>query len=393
MARRRVLGLPEEVASGLSFCVTSAAMTLLNKAVLSSFHFTAPTTLLCFQCTISLLLVVLASFAGYGQLPSINLRLLWLWLPVNILFVGMVWTSFYALRNLGVAMVTVLKNLTNFLVIFGDLLIFNKRYSSGVWATLVLMLVSALCSAATDLAFDASGYTWQMINNTFTAAYSLWLRAVITKMSVITHKQGGTDEFGMVVFNNLLSIPMIAALIFITGEAWTVAKEPALKQPAFLLAAASSGIIGFLISIASMWFLSCTTATTFSLVGSLNKIPLAVLGMLLFKAPTSTNNLISVMVGLLAGAVFAHAKSRDAAQARQAKGGENSSYGNAAANASSSPAARKYHKRTSSDASSIGTISRSNSDQMLPLHVSSQRGSSYNMLEYVQIVSKKKVDQ
>ena len=297
-------------------------------------------------------------------------------------------------------MVTVLKNLTNFLVIFGDLLIFKKRYSSGVWATLVLMLISALCSAATDLAFDASGYTWQMINNAFTAAYSLWLRAVITKMSVITHKQGGTDEFGMVVFNNLLSIPMIAALVFITGEAWTVAKEPALKQPAFLIAAASSGIIGFLISIASMWFLSCTTATTFSLVGSLNKIPLAVLGMLLFKAPTSTNNLLSVMVGLIAGAVFAQAKARDAAQARQGKGGAgssaaagDSSSNGAAANASSSFAAHRYHRRTSSDASSIGTISRSSSDQMLPVHVSSQKGSSYNMLEYVQVVSKKKVDQ
>ncbi len=35
---------------------------------------------------------------------------------VNILFVGMVWSSFFALRALGVAMVTVLKNLTNFLV-------------------------------------------------------------------------------------------------------------------------------------------------------------------------------------------------------------------------------------------------------------------------------------
>lgn len=116
----------------------------------------------------------------------------------------------------------------------------------------------------------------------------------------------------MVVYNNLLSIPMIAVLIFVTGEAWRLDQEVALKHWGFQLAAAASAVIGFWISVASMWFLSCTTATTFSLVGSLNKIPLAVLGMLLFKAPTSLNNVVSVMIGLAAGVVFAHAKSQSA---------------------------------------------------------------------------------
>eukprot|EP00775_Hariotina_reticulata_P013510 gene13510-13635_t len=283
-------------------------MTLLNKAALSAFHFTAPTALLCFQCSLTLALVYVAYALGFGKPPVMNLRLLQLWLPVNVLFVGMVWTSFYALSSIGVAMVTVLKNLTNFLVIFGDLYFFDKRYSWGVWATLFMMLASAVCSAATDLSFSAAGYTWQMVNNIFTAAYSLRLRAVIMQMSVVTQKQGGTDELGMVVYNNLLSLPMILALVFLTGEAGRLDQEAVLQQWGFIMAAVSSAVISFLISLASMWFLSCTTATTFSLVGSLNKIPLAMLGMLLFKAPTSTNNLISVMIGLAAGVVFAHAK-------------------------------------------------------------------------------------
>eukprot|EP00878_Enallax_costatus_P011873 GHUV01012397.1.p1 GENE.GHUV01012397.1~~GHUV01012397.1.p1 ORF type:complete len:352 (+),score=58.12 GHUV01012397.1:297-1352(+) len=308
------LGVSEELMAGCCFCITSASMTLLNKAALSAFHFTAPTTLLCFQCTLTLVLVGLAYALGFGRPPQINLRLLQMWLPVNILFVGMVWTSFYALRNIGVAMVTVLKNLTNFLVIFGDLYFFDKRYSAGVWATLFLMLASAICSAATDLAFDAVAYTWQMVNNFFTAAYSLYLRHVITRMAIVTHKQGGTDELGMVVYNNLLSIPMIFALTFLTGESSRLGKESAIAEWGFQIAAVTSAVLSFLISIASMWFLSCTTATTFSLVGSLNKIPLAILGMSLFKTPTSINNVISVMIGLAAGVVFAHAKATSKVQ-------------------------------------------------------------------------------
>ena len=54
---------------------------------------------------------------------------------------------------------------------------FGKRYGGGVWAALALMLLSALCSAATDLSFNAVGYAWQGANNVLTAAYSLALRA------------------------------------------------------------------------------------------------------------------------------------------------------------------------------------------------------------------------
>jgi GDP-mannose transporter len=249
-------------------------------------------------------------------------------------------------------MVTVLKNLTNFLVIWGDLAFFGKRYSTGVWATLLLMLASAAASAATDLAFDARGYGWQLANNAFTASYSLLLRHVMTQTAALQQQQqqqqqqqarpgagagggggsssgsrpaGGTDELAMVVYNNLLSIPMILGLVFATGEAGRLAAEPALWQRGFQLAALSSALISFLISVASMWFLSCTTATTFSLVGSLNKIPLALLGMALFKAPTSANNVASVMIGLAAGVVFAHAKSSSSGS-----GGGSSSWGSRA---------------------------------------------------------------
>ena len=76
----------------------------------------------------------------------------------------------------------------------------------------------------------------------------------------------------------------------------------------FLLAGASSALLAFGISFASLWFLSTTTATTFGLVGSLNKIPLAVIGLLGFNQPWSMPNVASIGVGLLAGIVFVRAK-------------------------------------------------------------------------------------
>ena len=51
-------------------------------------------------------------------------------------------------------------------------------------------------------------------------------------------------------------------------------------------------------------FLSTTSATVYSLVGSLNKIPLALVSILLFRLPVDARSLTSIMIGLAAGVLF-----------------------------------------------------------------------------------------
>lgn len=86
--------------------------------------------------------------------------------------------------------------------------------------------------------------------------------------------------------------------------------DEAIRNPVFLTVAALSCVVGFSISYAALWFLSTTTPTTYSLVGSLNKIPVAIVGIVLFRAPTSATNIGSIAVGLLAGVLFVRAKQR-----------------------------------------------------------------------------------
>ena len=76
-------------------------MVLLNKAALSSFDFHCPNSLLLFQCALSVVLVQLCALSGLVKLEPWNLKIIRLWLPVNIIFVGMIATSFLALKDLG----------------------------------------------------------------------------------------------------------------------------------------------------------------------------------------------------------------------------------------------------------------------------------------------------
>ena len=129
-------------------------MILLNKAALSNFGFGSPGSLLFFQCAVCAASLRLCGAVGAVKLEPWSFQIARLWLPVNVLFVAMLSSSSLALRELCVPMVTVLKNLTNLFTIGGEYVLFGKVYGAGVWVTLALMTVSAICGAATDLSFS-----------------------------------------------------------------------------------------------------------------------------------------------------------------------------------------------------------------------------------------------
>ena len=45
-------------------------------------------------------------------------------------------------------------------MIAGDMIFYKKSYGMSVWATIGLMLASAVCGGFTDLEFNAIGYFW-----------------------------------------------------------------------------------------------------------------------------------------------------------------------------------------------------------------------------------------
>lgn len=85
-------------------------------------------------------------------------------------------TSFWALKDLGVPMSTVLKNMTNLMVVSAEYFMYSRVYNKYIWACMGLMVLSALCGAFTDLAFNAAGYFWQIVNSAMTAANMLYLK-------------------------------------------------------------------------------------------------------------------------------------------------------------------------------------------------------------------------
>eukprot|EP00898_Chlorokybus_atmophyticus_P008964 jgi/Chlat1/9069/Chrsp94S08320 len=306
--------------SSLAYCVASVVMILTNKRLLTRFTFSAPTVLLLAQnlmCVFAATGVRIMQGRGQGQnrAPLFSPTIAQLWFPVNLIFVGMLWSGFLSLKFLSVAMVTVLKNTTNILVVAGDRFWFGKRHPPGVWWSVALIILSAFAGGFTDLNFSAVGYIWQAANCVLTAAYSLRLRWV---MAEVEEKAGGRlDEVAMMFYNNLLSVPLLLVLALWQGELPGVLYIDEFWTAKFASAVVLSGCAGIAISFCSLWCLRLTSPTTYSLVGSFNKLPTALLGILFFQSNISATNLLSIMFGLAAGVLFTltklHASSKPSA--------------------------------------------------------------------------------
>lgn len=91
-------------------------------------------------------------------------------------------------------------------------------------------------------------------------------------------------------YNNLLSIPVIIVCSFLV-EDWSSENMsrnfPAEQRNSLMCALIFSGLSSLFISYTSAWCVRVCTSATYSMVGALNKLPIALSGLIFFDAPVT----------------------------------------------------------------------------------------------------------
>lgn len=65
-----------------------------------------------------------------------------------------------------------------------------------------------------------------------------------------------------------------------------------------------SGVSAFGMSYASAWCVRTTSSTTYSMVGSLNKLPIAISGLVFFGDVATFSNVSAILIGTFILALF-----------------------------------------------------------------------------------------
>ncbi|CAN0468615.1 unnamed protein product, partial [Phaeothamnion confervicola] len=93
------------------------------------------------------------------------------------------------------------------------------------------------------------------------------------------------SRFGMVFYNNLLSLFLLTPIAVARGEFQLIADRTDLHTAPYLALNLFAGLVGFFLNFASLWCVGATSATTYAIVGSVNKVPTSFLGSIMFKSP------------------------------------------------------------------------------------------------------------
>jgi len=147
------------------------------------------------------------------------------------------------------------------------------------------------------------GYVWMLCNCMTSAAYVLAMRKRI--------KVTGFSDWDSMYYNNLLSIPILAIFSLIV-EDWGTdnlsRNFPSETRNSLFFAIAFSGAATVGISYTTAWCIRTTSSTTYSMIGALNKLPVAACGMFFFGDPATIGSVLPIVVGFFAGVLYAVAK-------------------------------------------------------------------------------------
>ena len=237
---------------------------------------------------------------NWVEYPNFSFETAKQWAPVNIFFCLMLFTGMASLQYNSVPMVTIFKNLTNILTCYGDHLFFETSVERLVLVAFGIMLSGAVAAAWNDIYITWLGLFWMALNCVSTSGYVLYMKFATKNVKL--------SKFGMVFYNNVLCVCFLLPVAFMMGEISLLLSTPALHTPDYLSKNIFAGLVGFLLNFASLTCVAATGPTTYAIVGSVNKIPVAFLGYLIFDNVITSETWFFICISMAGGFLYSYAK-------------------------------------------------------------------------------------
>lgn len=238
----------------------------------------------------------------------------------------MIYTASKAMQYLSIPVFTIFKNVTIILIAYGEVLWFGGEVTPLTLFSFLVIVLSSVVAAWSDIsiarqaavaAADAlegagevsalaglnMGYVWMFLNCLSNAGFVLFLRKRI--------KYFNFTDLDTMYYNNLLSIPvlLLGSLLFEDWSAENIALNfPLDTRNTVIFLMVMSGVFSLGISYTSGWCVRVTSSTTYSMVGALNKLPVALSGLIFFDTPVTFFSVSAIILGFVSGILYSIAK-------------------------------------------------------------------------------------
>lgn len=114
-------------------------------------------------------------------------------------------------------------------------------------------------------------------------------------------------------YNNLLTIPvlLISSLLFEDWSSPNLQRNfPPASRQSLMIGMVYSGLAAIFISYCTAWCIRATSSTTYAMAGALNKLPMAIAGLIFFSDPVTFGSVTAIFLGFVSGLLYTLAKNK-----------------------------------------------------------------------------------
>eukprot|EP01116_Phalansterium_solitarium_P001152 TRINITY_DN1092_c0_g1_i1.p1 TRINITY_DN1092_c0_g1~~TRINITY_DN1092_c0_g1_i1.p1 ORF type:complete len:384 (-),score=46.79 TRINITY_DN1092_c0_g1_i1:62-1108(-) len=290
---------PKLVCTIAVYCASGMTLTIVNKLAIENFNY--PNLLLVMQNSVTVALVLFLNLIPQfrGQVNPLKGDIVKKWIYAVFLFMAMLLSSLMSLRYVTVVTLTVIRNATALVVAAADAAVLGVRISFLTIVSLMGILLGSIVYGSTDINFHALGYFYLFLNVVATSSYQIYVKK-LTELRL--------TAFGMVYYNNVLSIPLFLLLGLIMGEYAGLERILDDIESIDWITIGVSTALGFCLSLSAFMLNLLVTATSLMVINNLNKIAFIVLSEFAYQATLTANSAAGTAIVLISGALYSYVK-------------------------------------------------------------------------------------
>lgn len=304
----------EVVLSILAYSACSGSLVLVNKLILFSWPY--PSLVVCIQLVATLAFIFAAKFTNFLPVDPVKWEYVVPYLLYIVFFVLGVYCNMMSLTLSNVETVIVFRSLTPVVVAFLDVMFLGREYPSlRSWAGLALIGLGAYGYASYDEQFQTQGYEayfWPTAYLILIALEMAYGKKIIRSVPLKTLS-------GPVLYTNLLGfLPM---LLFAFKRKDGMSEFARFHQEVFVdkthpITAAVifwnllGCVAGTAIGYSAWWCRDKVSATSFTLIGVLNKCLTIMLNFVMWDQHAPAAGVACLFVCLIGGSIYQQAPMR-----------------------------------------------------------------------------------
>ncbi|GJP75539.1 hypothetical protein CLOP_g5972 [Closterium sp. NIES-67] len=290
--------------SAILYCFVGLAMGFINKAVLMQWPYS--NSLLMLQMAASVVIVYTLGCLGLIEIRPFEWSSARSLSGVVFFYNANVAFALAAVEALSIPVYHVLKRLTPVMVLCAKFLIGDGSPPLEVCLSVLAVVSGCFLAGAGDLSFDARGYLWAIVSCMLQTAYLILVER--------SGSQKGFTTNDLLVYNGVMSFPVLAVLTLITGEAQTsiprlIELSSGPDSLGFAILFVVSLAVGVLLNYSLFFCTISNSALTTTIIGTLRSVLGTTIGFFVLGGVKATPLIVAgSSVNTVGGVWYTYAK-------------------------------------------------------------------------------------